>query len=75
MIWPGAKNLPGAAKRSPSSPAKAFAEGDARAFNHVLRKAGLNPARPGAFPATNKAKALAFRALRRVHTPQPIKDA
>lgn len=52
-----------------------FAEGDARAFNHVLRKAGLNPARPGAFPATNKAKALAFRALRRVHTPQPIKDA
>ena len=48
-----------------------FAEADARAFNHVLRKVGLNPARPAAYPARNMAKALAYRALRRVHTPQP----
>lgn len=43
-----------------------YAEADARAFNHLLRRCGLNPASPGAFPATNRAKALAWRALRRI---------
>ncbi len=35
-----------------------FAEADARAFNGLLRKAGLNPRPPGRWPATNRAKAL-----------------
>ena len=43
-----------------------YAEADARAFNHLLRKFGLHPASPGAFPAQNRAKALAWRALRRL---------
>lgn len=38
-----------------------FAEADARAFNGVLRRIGLNPARPGRWPARNGAKALAWR--------------
>jgi hypothetical protein len=40
-----------------------FAEADARAFNGVLRKAGLRPAAPGRFPAQNKGKAYAWRIL------------
>ncbi|MGB7656142.1 MAG: cupin-like domain-containing protein [Novosphingobium sp.] len=43
-----------------------YAEADARAFNNVLRRIGLHPASPGAFPAQNRAKALAWRALRRL---------
>ncbi|WP_309621581.1 cupin-like domain-containing protein [Novosphingobium sp.] len=43
-----------------------YAEADARAFNHVLRRIGLRPASPGPFPAQNRAKALAWRALRRL---------
>ena len=43
-----------------------YAEADARAFNHVLRRIGLHPASPGPFPAQNRAKALAWRALRRL---------
>ena len=43
-----------------------YAEADARAFNHVLRAVGLSPASPGPFPAQNRAKALAWRALRRL---------
>lgn len=43
-----------------------YAEADARAFNHVLRRIGLRPASPGAFPAQNRAKALAWRTLRRL---------
>jgi len=43
-----------------------FAEADARAFNHLLRGWGLNPKVPGRFPAQNRAKALALRALRRM---------
>ncbi len=43
-----------------------YAEADARAFNHVLRRIGLHPASPGAFPAQNRAKALAWRAARRL---------
>ena len=51
-----------------------FAEADARSFNHILRKAGLNPRRPDAYPSRNLAKALAYRAIRRIHTPTPAKD-
>ncbi len=43
-----------------------YAEADARAFNAVLRKAGLNPKSPGLYPRQNRAKALAYRAIRRV---------
>ncbi|MFM5885476.1 MAG: cupin-like domain-containing protein [Novosphingobium sp.] len=43
-----------------------YAEADARAFNHVLRGIGLHPKSPGAYPAQNRAKALAYRAIRRV---------
>jgi hypothetical protein len=43
-----------------------FAEADARAFNSVLRKAGLRPSAPGRFPAQNGAKATAWRAMRKL---------
>ena len=43
-----------------------YAEADARAFNRVLRGMGLRPQRPGAFPARNRGKALAWRAIRRL---------
>ncbi|MFC0587951.1 cupin-like domain-containing protein [Novosphingobium aquiterrae] len=43
-----------------------YAEADARAFNAVLRKAGLTPKSPGLYPDQNRAKALAYRAIRRV---------
>lgn len=43
-----------------------YAEADARAFNHMLRKIGLSPASPGPFPARNMAKALAWRAVRKL---------
>jgi hypothetical protein len=43
-----------------------YAEADARAFNHVLRKFGLRPTSPGAFPARNTGKAMAWRAMRRL---------
>jgi Cupin-like domain len=43
-----------------------FAEADARAFNHLLRKRGLNPASPKRYPAQNRAKSLAFRAVRKL---------
>lgn len=43
-----------------------FAEADARAFNGVLRKVGVEPAAPGRFPAQNKTKALAWRAIRKL---------
>jgi len=42
-----------------------FAEADARGFNRLLRRIGLRPAPPGRWPAGNKGKALAYRALRR----------
>jgi hypothetical protein len=44
----------------------AYAEADARAFNHMLRKAGMRPASPRPFPARNTAKALAWRAMRKL---------
>ena len=43
-----------------------FAEADARAFNSVLRKAGLRPKAPGRFPAQNSVKATAWRAMRKL---------
>jgi quercetin dioxygenase-like cupin family protein len=43
-----------------------YAEADARAFNRVLRGFGVRPRRPGAFPARNRGKALAWRAMRRL---------
>ena len=43
-----------------------FEEADARAFNSLLRKAGMRPKAPGRFPARNKRKALAYRAIRKV---------
>ena len=43
-----------------------FAEADARAFNGVLRRWGLTPRRPGRWPATNRGKALAWRAYARL---------
>lgn len=43
-----------------------FAEADARAFNGLLRKWGLHPRPPGRWPARNRAKALAWRVLRRL---------
>ncbi len=43
-----------------------FAEADARCWNGLLRKAGLNPRPPRRWPHTNRAKALAFRAWRRI---------
>ena len=43
-----------------------FAEADARAFNSLLRRAGLSPRAPGRYPAGNRAKALAWRGWRRL---------
>lgn len=43
-----------------------FAEGDARAFNHLLRSLGLRPAAPKRWPGQNRAKSLTWRVLRRV---------
>lgn len=43
-----------------------FAEADARAFNGLLRKWGMNPKPPGRWPASNKGKAMAWRIVRRM---------
>ncbi len=42
-----------------------FAEADARAFNSLMRKAGLSPRAPGRWPAANRAKALGWRLYRK----------
>lgn len=42
-----------------------YAESDARAFNHILRSAGISPSRPASFPARNVAKATAYRLVRK----------
>jgi len=42
-----------------------FAEAEAHAFNSVLRKIGMNPERPGRWPASNRAKALGWKVLRK----------
>jgi hypothetical protein len=39
---------------------------DAHAFNAVMRKAGVTPARPGRYPVQNTAKAFAWRAMRKI---------
>lgn len=49
-----------------------FAEADARAFNRALRGIGLRPQRPAEFPARNRGKALAWRAMRRLGVGQPF---
>jgi Cupin-like domain len=43
-----------------------YEEADARGFNHLLRKAGLNPSAPARFPKRNRAKSLAFRVVRKL---------
>jgi hypothetical protein len=43
-----------------------YAVADAHALNAVLRKTGLTPGRPGRYPQQNRAKALAWRAMRRL---------
>lgn len=43
-----------------------YAEADARAFNHLLRRWGMNPRPPGRWPASNRAKSLAARIARRI---------
>lgn len=42
-----------------------YNESEARAFNALLRKAGLSPKAPGRWPHTNRAKSLGYRALRK----------
>jgi hypothetical protein len=43
-----------------------FAEADARVFNRVLRRFGLDPRSPRRWPARNRAKAYAWRVLRKL---------
>jgi mannose-6-phosphate isomerase-like protein (cupin superfamily) len=43
-----------------------FAEADARAFNGVLRRAGMSPAPTGRWPSRNLAKAYGWRMLRKL---------
>lgn len=43
-----------------------FAEADARCWNGLLRKAGLAPRAPRRWPASNRAKAYAWRVWRRL---------
>jgi len=47
-----------------------FAEADARAFNGLLRKWGVSPARPKRWPASNRAKALGWRLARKLGAAQ-----
>ena len=47
-----------------------FAEADARAFNALLRRVGLNPAPTERWPADNRTKALLWRAWRKVARPR-----
>lgn len=42
-----------------------YAEADARGFNRLMRKAGFAPAPTRRWPASNRAKAYAYRALRK----------
>ncbi|WP_234032293.1 cupin-like domain-containing protein [Parerythrobacter jejuensis] len=43
-----------------------FEEADARGLNRILRKLGIDPAAPGRWPRSNRGKAYAYRALRKV---------
>lgn len=42
-----------------------YEEADARAFNALLRRAGINPRAPGRWPRRNTAKAIAWRLYRK----------
>ena len=42
-----------------------YQEADVRGMNHLLRKWGIEPASPAPFPRPNRAKAYAYRAIRR----------
>ena len=42
-----------------------YEEADARGMNHLLRKWGMSPASPAAFPKKSRGKAYAYRALRK----------
>lgn len=44
-----------------------LAEADARAFNSLLRKAGVSPKPPGRYPRQNRAKSMAWRMIRKLH--------
>jgi hypothetical protein len=43
-----------------------YQEADVRGMNHMLRRIGLDPSSPAAFPQRNPGKSLAYRAIRRV---------
>ncbi len=43
-----------------------YGESDARGFNHILRRRGFTPNAPGRWPARNRAKAYALRAMRKL---------
>ena len=43
-----------------------YEEADARAFNGLLRRAGLSPTAPGRWPARNTAKAIGWRFYRKL---------
>ncbi len=43
-----------------------FAEADARGFNRLMRRCGFAPAPPCRWPASNRAKSLAFRICRKL---------
>lgn len=43
-----------------------YSESEARAFNSVLRKMGLRPKATGRWPHANRAKSLAYKALRKI---------
>jgi hypothetical protein len=45
-----------------------YEEADVRGMNHLLRKWGLDPASPAPFPRPNRAKAYAYRAIRRARS-------
>lgn len=43
-----------------------FAEADARAFNHAIRRVGIRPSAPHRWPARNLTKAFGFRIFRKL---------
>lgn len=43
-----------------------YEEADARGFNHFIRRYGFQPASPRRLPGRNRAKSIAYRAMRRL---------
>ena len=43
-----------------------FAEADARGFNRLARRAGINPRAPGRWPAANRTKSVSYRIWRKL---------